>query len=173
MKKQIKISLFLIILILSINLSGCVNTSTNNEIDTGEEFQFTSLEGERKNLSEYRGKIIILDMWATWCGPCILQMDELKKTYDNYTRDQLEILSINIDPREPITMIKGFIIEYAEYFGYELDWIFGNEYDDLSNYMPSGSIPTTVIFDQKGNVHNTHSGVIYYNELKEKIDELI
>jgi cytochrome oxidase Cu insertion factor (SCO1/SenC/PrrC family) len=111
-------------------------------------------------------------------------MDELKKMYDNYARDQVEIISINIDPRESSEEINEFIRQYAEYFGYELNWVFGNEYDDLSKYQPSNSIPTLVIFDQKGNVQLQHSGRLYFSEypdnwpyekiiLKDIIDELI
>ena len=75
-------------------LSGCSETT---ESDEGEEFIFITLDGIQIRLSDYRGKVVILDMWATWCGPCVYQMSELRKIYDSYDRNELEIISLNID----------------------------------------------------------------------------
>ena len=72
----------------------------NNDIEKGENFIFFDLDGNEKQLNQYRGKIVILDMWATWCQPCQYQMLELEKAYSYYSNNDLEILSINIDSRE-------------------------------------------------------------------------
>ena len=48
------------------------------------DFQVTDLEGEALSLEKYRGQVVLLDFWATWCGPCIAEMPNVKKTYEKY-----------------------------------------------------------------------------------------
>ena len=165
--------------IASIALSGCTDTT----IDIGDEFTFLTLQNTQANLSDYRGKIVVLDLWATWCQPCQYQMLELRKTYENYTRDEVEILSINTDPDEGIQLIQSFLDQFEQY-GYDLNWVFGNEIDNLNKYNPAGSIPRICLFDKEGNLSWQHTGIIFYKDfpdgwtgeritLKEKIDELL
>ena len=110
-------------------LSGCTSTIT----DEGDDFTFQTLQDTEQKLSNYRGRIVILDLWATWCQPCQFQMLELKKAYDNYSRNDLEILSINTDQREGIQLIQSFLDQFEQY-GYKFNWVFGNEIDNLDHY---------------------------------------
>ena len=131
-----------------------------------EEFEFILIDGNTKNLSDYRGKIVILDMWATWCGPCTYQMDELKKTYDYYDRNDLEIISLNIDPRESSQVIYDYIEDFKNQYGIELDWIFGQDDGTVwEKYMINGGIPTLYIFDKHGQIHFRHEGVSVFSEI--------
>ena len=190
-KRNVSLAIVISVIIVIIALTGIYastlsdqpSENNNSNIDEGDDFAFTALNGSKMHLRDYRGKIVILDMWATWCQPCQYQMIELEKTYENYSRDELEILSINIDDRETFQQVEDFIDQFAQY-GYELNWVFGMEDDNLDKYMPSGSIPTMCIFDQKGNLYFSHSGFSPYSDipegwpddtvtLAEKIGELI
>ncbi len=173
-KMGIIISAIIVIIAISgiyaSTLSDQPSENNNSEVDKGDDFAFTALDGSEMHLSDYRGKIVILDMWATWCSPCQYQMLDLKKAYDNYSRNELEILSINIDSSENVQQIQNFINQFAQY-GYELNWIFGMEDDSLDKYMPSGSIPTLCMFDQKGNLYFSHAGFSPYSEIPEGFPE--
>ena len=65
-----------------------------------------------QELKDHRGKVVIMDLWATWCQPCQFQMLELEKAYKAYSRDNLEILSINTDSRESLAQISDFIDQF-------------------------------------------------------------
>ena len=173
----------IIFLIFGLSLmSGCTDSDDNNG---GEDFEFTLLDGSIKHLSDYSGKVVILDMWATWCDPCQFQMTELKKAYDNYSRDELEILSIDIDTRETSQQIQSFIEEFKNQLDIELDWILGMDDGSIwEKYMINGGIPTLCIFDQEGKLQFSDEGVAVFSEipqgwpgdtviLKPKIDELL
>ncbi len=197
MKQTNKLKIVLIIgMLVTISMiSGCTNSDNTNETqdndnnmngsDNGENFTFALLDGSTGELKDYRGKIIILDLWATWCTPCQYQMIELKKAYENYSRDDLEILSINVEPGEKITDIQDFMNLYAD-AGYSLNWVFGNEIDNTDKYKetPTSGIPSICFFDRDGEIIYKHTGVMLYDEipdgwqgdaalLKDKIDEFI
>lgn len=161
MKKEVITAIILISLFSF--LSGCFNAT---ESDEGEEFIFTALDDSQIRLSNYRGKIVILDMWATWCSPCHAVMPELKKIYDYYSRDDLEIISLNVDLSESSQLIQSFIEWFAEYYGIELNWIFGQDDGSISEkYMNESAIPTLAVFDQKGRLYYRKAGVHVFSEI--------
>ena len=161
MKKQIIIAI--VIVFSFVFLSGCLDSSESFE---GDEFVFTNLDGAHVRLSSYSGKVVILDLWATWCGPCHAVMLELEKIYKDYTRDELEIMSVNIDERESVEIIEEFIIEFENQYNIELNWIFGRDDGSISEkYMNEGAIPTLAVFDQKGRLHYRKAGVHVYSEI--------
>lgn len=133
---------------------------------SGDEFSFTTVTGETKQLSDYRGKVVILDMWATWCSPCQYQMLELRKIYENYSRDDVEIISIDIDQRETVQQIQSFLDEYREY-GYALIWTFGKDDGTIWNtyQVGSGGIPALCIFSRNGTLSYSHEGLAVYDEI--------
>jgi len=167
MKKEIILT---IIIILSFSfLTGCLDSS---ESVKGEEFVFTNLDEAHVRLSSYRGKVVILDMWATWCGPCHYVMPELEKIYKDYTRDELEIMSVDIDTRESIEDIEDFIDTFEVQYNIELNWIFGRDDGSISEkYMNESAIPTLAVFDQKGRLYYRKAGVHVYKEIPDGFPE--
>ena len=164
------ISVIVLLILFSCLLTGCVrkDDTNNDEAVAGvEEFSFTALDGSTKSLSDYRGKVVVLDMWATWCGPCQYQMLELLKAYDFYDHDDLEIISVNTDARESVVLIQSFIDEYAKQ-GYDLSWVFGRDDGSISEkYMKEGALPTIGIFDQEGQLHFRKAGLCFFSEIPE------
>jgi hypothetical protein len=116
-------------------------------------------------------------------------MTELKMVYENYTRDELEIISLNVDESESISTIIDFKNAFKDQLTIDLNWVFGN--DDGSAWdeyqLAQGGIPTLYIFDQNGNIEFSHEGIAIYDvvpegwpsnqdppeRLKPKIDELL
>lgn len=67
---------------------------------TVEDFTATDLEGKPISLKQYRGKVVLLDFWAVWCGPCIAEMPNLKKVYDLYKNKGFDIIGVSLDDDE-------------------------------------------------------------------------
>ena len=61
------------------------------------DFQVTDLMGETLSLAQYRGQVVLLDFWATWCGPCIAEMPNVKRTYEKYKDQKFQIVGISLD----------------------------------------------------------------------------
>jgi thiol-disulfide isomerase/thioredoxin len=169
-KKFNRIWLYIVIFVFAIVAFSAIfilsqpsnQPSNNNE---GDDFTYTSLDGGIKSLSDHRGKIVIVDMWATWCSPCVYEMIELYKLYNNYSRNDLEVISINI-ANEDTQKIQDFIYQFENDLGYTLNWEFGMEIDNnLDKYMQEAAIPTLCVFDQQGILKFRHAGLSFYNEI--------
>jgi thiol-disulfide isomerase/thioredoxin len=166
--------LFLVFLFFFlIVFAGC----TEEKSTTGEDFAFTTLDGETKHLSDFYGKVIMLDCMAVNCQPCMFQMFELKKISENYSKNDVIILSIDVwvSSGETASMLQNTIDEFKNQVNLTLDWTFG--LDDLQgtiqNTYASAGVPTLYIFDKKGNIYYSHVGYETYTSLALKLDEVL
>ncbi|OGS41125.1 MAG: hypothetical protein A3K77_00325 [Euryarchaeota archaeon RBG_13_31_8] len=168
-----KLSFLFFLIVFIFLFTGCINSS--DDIDTGEDFTFTHIDGSLKNLKDYRGKVVILDMWATWCGPCKNQMLILHQVYENYSRNDLEIISIDVDPRETIQLIENFKVTFNQNYNVDLNWVLGLDNGSIwEKYkLERGGIPTIYIFDRKGEIIYYAEGLTSYSVICKEIDDLL
>ena len=108
-------------------------------------------------LSELRGKVVLINFWATWCGPCRLEIPDFNELYNQYNEYGLEILAISIsDSREPLLKFKN-----AYNIFYPI--LYGNQYEMSKIQMEYGgvySIPMSFLIDKYGEVIRVYPGAI-------------
>ncbi len=106
------------------------------------------LEGKPIDLSAYKGKVVLIDFWATWCGPCVAELPNVKAAYDKYHAKGFEIIGISLDKdRDALT---GFLKEnpmgWRQYFD-GLGWK-----NKVSTRFGVDSIPATFLLDGEGRI---------------------
>jgi tetratricopeptide (TPR) repeat protein len=129
-------------------------------------FAVKSHTGEELTLERLRGKIVLLDFWASWCGPCRRDMPEVRKILKKYPRDDFVMIGINLDSSRPSfeAYMKEEGISWQQYYD-GLGW--GNKIARLYGVF---AIPHTVLIDQDGVIHATG---LRGDELSDKIGELL
>ncbi|MBN2656698.1 MAG: TlpA family protein disulfide reductase [Spirochaetales bacterium] len=116
------------------------------------------LDGGNWNLRDQKGKVILLDFWATWCEPCVDKIPELKRIYERYgDRQDFEIIGVSLDTdREALAeLIKDESISWVQLFDEESGWE-----NDLTKAFNIDGIPAVWIIDRENNI----SGVDLYME---------
>ena len=121
------------------------------------DFSLTDLSGKKVSLSDYRGRAVLLDFWATWCPPCRKSIPELVDLQERYKDRGMVVLGISLD--DPRQVNDQYLSAFKEYFriNYTIlraDQKTVQEYFGDSNF----SIPTMFVIDQEGRIVDTHVG---------------
>jgi len=115
------------------------------------DFALKSSTGENLRLSEYRGEVVMINFWATWCGPCRQEMPLLDDLYNRYERVGFKLLGVNIDDnsQRAIDMMRELGVNFPVLF---------DASKDVSKLYEVNAMPVTVILDREGNVRHVHQG---------------
>ena len=108
------------------------------------DFTLPGLDGRSVSLSDYRGKVVVVNVWATWCPPCVDEMPSLEKLYQEFKNESFEILAISIDS-DGITAVPPFMKKHGLTFPVLLD----SQATIRSSYRTTG-VPETFIINKKG-----------------------
>jgi len=134
---------------------------------TAPNFSLKDTDSGSFTLADYRGSVVILDFMATWCPPCIDQMDYLKDIRRDYYEKGVRILSIDVDDNETREMLADFKDLH------NLEWRFAYEGRIPGNTYGAPPIPTLYIIDQEGIIVLKEVGVTGYTELSTELDKLV
>ena len=115
------------------------------------DFALKSSTGENLRLSEYRGDVVLINFWATWCGPCRQEMPLLDQLYTRYERVGFNLLGINIDDDtgRAMSMIRELGVSFPVLFDSE---------KVVSKLYDVDAMPVTILVDREGNVRHVHKG---------------
>lgn len=121
-------------------------------------FTLTNLQGEAVSLSDYRGSVVLLNFWATWCGPCEAEMPTLEQRYQTLQNNGFVVLGVNADEGQP--EVQAFVNRLNLSFPIVLDP--GNTVNTL--YRVRG-YPTTILIAPDGTVARVHVGYLTERQL--------
>lgn len=129
-------------------------------------FSLTDLNGRKLELADHKGKVVLLDFWATWCGPCRIEIPGFVRLQERYRDQGLVVIGISLDDGpEPVReFYREFRMNYAVAMG-----------NDRVTELYGGIIglPTTFLIGRDGRIHSRHIGATDVSVFEEEIKELL
>jgi peroxiredoxin len=131
-------------------------------------FTLTALTGQQSALSQYKGQVVMVNFWATWCGPCQQEMPLLDQMYKKYKPAGFTLLGVNVDKEAPA--VRELLARKPVSFPVLLD-----PANQVSKAYHVDDMPSSVIIDRKGAVRYVHRGYKPgdENEYQDRIRQLI
>jgi thiol-disulfide isomerase/thioredoxin len=125
------------------------------------------LRGRTVRLSDYKGKVVLINFWATWCPPCRAEVPDLVKIQRDYGKRGLQIIGITYPPQtdsEVRQFIRELKINYPVALGMK---------ETKSLFDQSETLPLTIVIDRDGNVRDRIEGILLPEEFEQKIKPLL
>ena len=130
--------------------------------------QLQDVAGQAQTLARYKGHVLVVNFWASWCGPCVAEMPELVRLHDAYSGKGVQFVGIGVDSQQNVqTFLKKVPVDYpilvSGFGGADLARSLGNS---------AGALPFTVVIDANGVVRSTKLGQVAPVELRKTLDTL-
>ena len=136
--------------------------------DKAPDFTLKSNKGDNIRLAEQRGNVVMLNFWASWCGPCKQEMPLLDELHKRYSRAGFTIIGVNVerDTEAAKRLLRDIPVSFPVLFDTE---------SVASKLYDVSAMPTTVMIDRDGNIRHLHKGFKpgYENEYRKQIKQLI
>ena len=143
-----------------------LNISNNGEHPPAPDFTLASLKGGELSLADFKGKVVLLNFWATWCGPCREEVPDFVKLVDRYGDQGLVIMGISMDDGpEPVH-------EFYEEFKMNYPVVMGNA-QVAQLYGGVFGIPISFLIGRDGRIYSQHMGVVSRSVIEDEIKELL
>lgn len=125
------------------------------------------IQGRTVRLSDYRGKVVLLNFWATWCAPCRAEMPDLIKWQRQYRSRGLQVIGITYPPEELAEVRK-----FTKTIKVNYPILIGDE-ATKEKFDREDTLPLTVVIDRTGTIREVIRGIIFPEEFEEKVKPLL
>jgi len=131
-------------------------------------FTVKDIDGKDVRLSQYKGKVVLLNFWATWCKPCRVEIPALTALYRDYKDQGFVVLGVSVDSE--VAAVKPF----ARVMKMNYPVLIGAGHEDLGNaFGPFLGFPTSVLVKRDGAICLEHVGTVSRSQLEERIGKLL
>ena len=130
------------------------------------DFTLRDINNKEVKLSDFRGKVVLVNFWATWCLPCTVEMVHLWEMHQELGPEGFTVLSISADDARSASMVKPLIKRK----GYGFPVLLDKQTKWVSQLNPSKTLPYNVLVDQEGRIAATHTGYSPGDEVKLKAE---
>jgi len=132
-------------------------------------FSIKDLDGKVIDVEQFKGKTIFLNIWATWCGPCRMEMPSIQNLYNQVDNDKILFIMLSVDRRDDFNKVKNFVKEKEYTFPVYIPA------STLPNQLQVGVIPSTFVISPEGKVVSSETGAAKYDtpEFKAFIENLV
>src|SRR5439155_14105578 len=138
--------------VVHFQLGPSTSDSSGEDLRPVPQFSLPNLDGKNVTFKDFANKVVVVDFWATWCGPCREEIPHLNKLYENYRGKGLVIVGISMDTEGP-----EVVKEFAKKFRMEYPVVMGDE-NVQQDFGGIVGLPTTFIIDRKGNIVKKYTG---------------
>ena len=142
-------------------------TETRDDTNPAPDFTVVDYDGNKVKLSDYKGKPVVLNFWATWCYYCKVEMPDFNEAYKNYPDVQFLMVNATGTNGETVESAKA----YVEQEKYEFPVLFDTMYEANQAYRLS-SFPMTVFIDAEGNIVSSRVGMLTKEALENEIKKI-
>lgn len=157
--------------VAALGLLGLASIPTDADAagDKAPDFTLRDMNNQEVKLADQAGNVVLINFWATWCVPCMVEMPYIEELYQTHKDDGFVVLAISADDARSASRVKPLVKSKKWSFPVLLD----KQTTVVAQYNPSKTLPFTQLLDEELNVIWTHQGYTAGDEveMKEKVEE--
>jgi peroxiredoxin len=132
------------------------------------DFTLGTLDGGEVSLSDFRGQGVLINFWATWCGPCRIEMPEIVRAYEAHSDTGFTVLAVNLTDQDALEDVQAFVEEFNMTFPVLLD-----TRGEVSRLYGLLGLPMSIFMDREGRIARIYIGLMSGEQIDEFVGEIL
>jgi peroxiredoxin len=164
--KNASLSLLLIVALVACSGAQGATLQGVNEGNQAHDFTLQTLDGTEVSLSDYQGRAVLVNFWATWCAPCRAEVPDLQAAYEVRQGDGFVVLGVNVE--ESRTTVEPFVAGFGVTYPVLLD-----ETGEVLKLYRAIGLPMSIMVDREGLIQARHIGYLSAGQLEDYLEQVL